>query len=123
MRGLFWKFFTIIWLTMAASIAGPFILINLLDAVPFSQDIVREQRAFTLDVAARLLEQQGKDAAEAFARAAAAVPRPVNLTVSEIGPSSACPDVEADPQAPFPGRGAPAAGPSRPRNRHRREHR
>ncbi|WP_307424451.1 HAMP domain-containing sensor histidine kinase [Labrys monachus] len=96
MRRLFWKFFTIIWLTMAASVAGPFIIINLLDAAPFSQDIARERRDFTLDVAARLLEQQGKDAAEAFARAVAALPRPVNLSVSEIGPSSACPGVEAE---------------------------
>ncbi len=60
MRGLFWKFFTITWLMMAASIAGLFAISALLDVGPLSQDIAREQRAFTLDVAERLLEQEGK---------------------------------------------------------------
>ncbi|WP_345799434.1 hypothetical protein [Agrobacterium vitis] len=39
MRALFWKFFTITWLMMAASIAGLFAIGALLDVGPLSQDI------------------------------------------------------------------------------------
>lgn len=95
MRGLFWKFFTITWLMMAASIAGLFAISALLDVGPLSQGIARQQRAFALDVAERLIEQDGKEAAQAFARAARATPRPVELSITEAGPETACTGIDA----------------------------
>lgn len=93
MRGLFWKFFTITWLMMAASIAGLFAISAMLDVGPLSQDIARQQRVFALDVAQQLLALEEEEAAKSFARAARAVPQPVDLSISDIGPASACPDV------------------------------
>ncbi|MDQ0512089.1 HAMP domain-containing sensor histidine kinase [Ancylobacter amanitiformis] len=90
MRGLFWKFFIIIWLTMTASIAGLFVVGKLLDAAPFSQEILRQKRVMALDVAARLLEQKGIEAAKAYAHAAATVPQPVHLSISEVDTAANC---------------------------------
>jgi two-component system, OmpR family, sensor kinase len=94
MRGLFWKFFTITWLMMAASIAGLFVISALLDVGPLSQDIARQQRVFALDVAERLLAQEGEEAAKAFAHAARTAPQVIELSISEIGPASACADID-----------------------------
>ncbi|MBB3773546.1 hypothetical protein FHS55_004188 [Angulomicrobium tetraedrale] len=96
MRGLFWKFFSIIWLTMAASIAGLFIIGRLIDAVPFSQELLRQQQLVALDTAARLLEQEGTEAAQAYLRAAAAVAQPVHLSITNLGAATEC--VKGDAQ-------------------------
>lgn len=90
MRRLFWKFFAIIWLTLAASIAGLFLIGRLLDAAPFSQELARQQGVVALDVTARLLQQEGIAAARAYARAAAAVPLPVELSIAENGTPADC---------------------------------
>ncbi|WP_428031674.1 HAMP domain-containing sensor histidine kinase [Ancylobacter sp.] len=90
MRRLFWKFFSIIWLTLAASILGLFLISRLLDALPFSQDLLRQQHVIALDVTARLLEQEGMAAAKAYARAAAAVAQPVELSISESRTPADC---------------------------------
>lgn len=90
MRGLFWKFFAIIWLTMTASIAGLFIVSRLLDAVPFSQDLLRQQRVVALDTAAQLLKQKGIETARAYAGAAATVPQPVQMSISVIHTTANC---------------------------------
>jgi hypothetical protein len=90
MRRLFWKFFAIIWLTLAASIAGLFLIGRLLDAAPFSQELLRQQGVVALDVTARLLQQEGIAAARAYVRAAAAVPLPVELSIAENGTPADC---------------------------------
>ncbi|MBW9064283.1 HAMP domain-containing histidine kinase [Rhizobium herbae] len=90
MQRLFWKFFAIIWLTVAGSIAALFAVTTVFKIVPFSQEIQRGQETFALDVASQLLASDGKEAAIAFATEAAKAPEQVNLSFSRIEPPSGC---------------------------------
>ncbi|WP_421694540.1 HAMP domain-containing sensor histidine kinase [Aestuariivirga sp.] len=83
MRGLFGKFFLVIWVTMAATIAGLFTISFLFGNVPFASEVRHQQQIFALDVAVNLLAQSGPAAALAFARAAALAPQPVELSLVE----------------------------------------
>lgn len=90
MRRLFWKFFIIIWLTMAASTAGVIGIINLLQAAPFSRELALRQRTDALDIAERLLSTEGVAAASAFIRVADTPPQNVRLTISSSDDPSGC---------------------------------
>ncbi|MGV1989182.1 HAMP domain-containing sensor histidine kinase [Agrobacterium sp. 22-221-1] len=90
MQQLFRKFFIIIWLTMAGSIAVLFAVSTLFELAPFSREIERGRQAFALDVASQLLTRDGRDAASAFTREAARAPMPVDLSVSRIEMSAGC---------------------------------
>ncbi|MFT4162818.1 sensor histidine kinase [Shinella sp.] len=90
MQRLFWKFFAIIWLTMTASIAVLFMVLALLQVVPFSREVEEGRQVFALDVATQLLERQGFAAAEAFVAEAAKASTPVRLSVSEVADAGAC---------------------------------
>lgn len=90
MQRLFWKFFAIIWLTMTASIAVLFLVLALLQVVPFSREVEEGRQVLALDVAARLLEREGPAAAEAFAAEAASVSTPVVLSVSRSEEAGEC---------------------------------
>jgi hypothetical protein len=90
MQRLFWKFFTIIWLTMAASIAVVFAVSTLFEIAPFSREIERGQQTFALDIASQLLARDGRDAAMAFAAEASRAPAPVALSISAIEPAAGC---------------------------------
>lgn len=90
MQRLFWKFFTIIWLTMAVSIAVLFAMTTLFEIAPFSREIERGQQAFALDVASQILARDGRGAAIAFATEAAQAPATVDLSISLIEPSADC---------------------------------
>ncbi|WEX91424.1 HAMP domain-containing histidine kinase (plasmid) [Sinorhizobium garamanticum] len=90
MQRLFWKFFIIIWLTVAGSIAALFAVTIVFKVVPFSQEIQQGQETFALEVASRILASDGKDAAIAFATEAAKTPEQVNLSISRIEPPSGC---------------------------------
>ncbi|TPN20831.1 HAMP domain-containing histidine kinase [Mesorhizobium sp. B2-3-3] len=91
MRRLFWKFFTIIWLTMAASIAVLFAASALFHLLPMSREIERGQQLFALDMASRLLAHNGKGAVMAFGLEAAKADPPINLTISEVPSPGDCP--------------------------------
>lgn len=96
MQRLFWKFFVIIWLAMAASIAVLFAVSALFEAVPFSREVERGQQSFALDVASQLLARDGPDAAGAFISAAAGASAPVGLSVSRVDPPGGCTAEETD---------------------------
>lgn len=96
MRRLFWKFFTIIWLTLALSTAGVIVLVMTLRATPFSQEVALRQQAYSLDVAERLLRKDGAEAVAAFAHAAALAPQGTHLTLSPAGEPERC--FAADPR-------------------------
>lgn len=90
MRRLFWKFFTIIWLTMAASIAGVIGIVTVLQASPFSQELTLRQRTDALDVAERLLRTDGIGPATAFAQAASGKPQGIHLTIRPVDDHHPC---------------------------------
>ncbi|MFH1794156.1 MAG: HAMP domain-containing sensor histidine kinase [Pseudomonadota bacterium] len=90
MQRLFWKFFAIIWLTIAASIAVLFAVSNVFEIMPFSREVERGRQAFALDIASQLLARDGRDAAIAFATEAARAPAPVDLSISSTGSSAGC---------------------------------
>ena len=91
MQRLFWKFFIIIWLSMAMSIAVLFAATALLQLAPLEREIERGQQTFALDMASRLLARHGRDAAIAFAMEAAKGESPVDLSISTIEPAGGCP--------------------------------
>ncbi len=90
MRRLFWKFFIIIWLCMVGSIAVLFAVSAAFRLEPMSHEIERGQRIFVLDVVSQILFRHGKEAAIAFAREAAKAPAPVEVSISQVGPSEIC---------------------------------
>ena len=49
MPRLFWKFFTTIWLTMAATVGVIFLLVNFLQGVPFARELEEERRVIALN--------------------------------------------------------------------------
>ncbi|ATN36943.1 two-component sensor histidine kinase (plasmid) [Rhizobium sp. ACO-34A] len=90
MRRLFWKFFTIIWLTTAMFTAGAVVLGLFLRVAPFSQEVAQRQQAFALDVTEQLLRSEGEATARAFVQAALSTPRPVAMSISGPQASSTC---------------------------------
>lgn len=106
MRRLFWKFFAIIWLAMAGSIAIVFMLSAMFQVSPVSAEMERERQGFAVDVGARLLTHEGPDAARAFAAAAAQAEEPVQLSI--VPGTSATPCVTSPPSPAATGDGAAA---------------
>ncbi|GAJ92657.1 HAMP domain-containing histidine kinase [Agrobacterium sp. SHOUNA12C] len=94
MPRLFWKFFTIIWLTLAASVAVIIIIVNLLQAVPFARELEAERRALILNLAANVLAKDGEDAARHFVGASEET-LPLGLTISKAAEAAACADANA----------------------------
>jgi signal transduction histidine kinase len=90
MHRLFWKFFTIIWLTMAASIGGVIGIVSVLQTTPFTQELALRQQSDALDVAERLLRSDGTSVAAAFARVVAAKPQGVSLTLAQTPGAKGC---------------------------------
>lgn len=90
MQRLFWKFFAIIWLSMSASIAVLFMVLALLQVVPFSREVGVARQVFALDVATQLLERQGPAAVEAFAADAAKASTPVKLSILPVTAAGGC---------------------------------
>lgn len=89
MPRLFWKFFAIIWLTLAGTVAGIILVVNLLQTAPFARELEDRQRAYALDITARLLANDGEDAARRFVRTSEDTLR-MALTISKDPDSSTC---------------------------------
>lgn len=68
MRRLLWKFFRIIWLTLTASVAVIILMVKLLQAAPSERELEAARRAVVLDLAAKVLVQDGEAAATRFVR-------------------------------------------------------
>jgi HAMP domain-containing protein len=90
MRRLFWKFFAIIWLAMAGSIAVVFMLSALFQVSPASMEMERARQSFAADVGARLLLRDGREAARAFLSAAMQAEVPVRLAIVPGDAATAC---------------------------------
>ncbi|WP_312943019.1 HAMP domain-containing sensor histidine kinase [Agrobacterium pusense] len=90
MRRLFWKFFAIIWLTMAGATAAVFTVSNLFDTSPLLQKVVRQQQFYTLDLATQIAAHDGEAAVRRFAEVAARTEKPVHLAVRAVGETEDC---------------------------------
>lgn len=63
MRRLFWKFFTVVWLAMAGSIALLFAVTSLFES-PFEEEVANRERRLALETTAQVLQSDGLDAAK-----------------------------------------------------------
>lgn len=90
MPRLFWKFFIIIWLTMTGSVIGVFALTSMLQIPPFIKEVDSRQRLYSLDVAERLLRQDGETAAQAFAGAGRSTPHAIDLAIGRASSTTPC---------------------------------
>lgn len=89
MPRLFWKFFTTIWLTMAATVGVIFLLVNFLQGVPFARELDEERRAIALTLTANVLARDGADTATHFVRTSEET-LPAGLAISKTATAGAC---------------------------------
>lgn len=89
MPRLFWKFFTIIWLTLATSVGTIIVITYFFQAFPLARELELRQQAFVLDLTANLLERDGADAASRLVRASEDTAL-LGLTISRAGEAGAC---------------------------------
>ncbi|EJB06477.1 signal transduction histidine kinase [Rhizobium leguminosarum bv. trifolii WSM597] len=89
MPRLFWKFFRIIWLTLAASLAVIILIVKLFQAVPFAGELEQERRAVVLNLTANILVQDGEDAAARFVSTSEKT-QPLGLSLSKPVEADAC---------------------------------
>ncbi|MBX5223136.1 MULTISPECIES: ATP-binding protein [unclassified Rhizobium] len=89
MPRLFWKFFRIIWLTLAASLAAVILIVKLLQAVPFASELEHERRTLVLNLTANILAEDGEAAAARFVTTSQKT-LPLGLTLSKPDDADAC---------------------------------
>ncbi|PDT17855.1 two-component sensor histidine kinase [Rhizobium sp. J15] len=89
MPRLFWKFFRIIWLTLAASLAVIILIVKLLQAVPFASELEQERRTLVLNLTANILVEDGEAAAARFVTTSEKT-QPLGLTLSKPDEVDAC---------------------------------
>ncbi|ARQ12471.1 sensor histidine kinase protein (plasmid) [Rhizobium etli] len=89
MPRLFWKFFRIIWLTLAASLAAIILIVKLLQAVPFASELEHERRTLVLNLTANILAEDGEAAAARFVSTSEKT-QPLGLTLSKHDDADAC---------------------------------
>ena len=96
MTRLFRRFFIIIWLTMAGSIATAFAVNWLLRSSPFVQELAQQRRVDLLQLTSAILQRDGAEAARNFAQAAAVVRPEIPLSIAEVSPSTKCASFDDD---------------------------
>ncbi|MFT4184678.1 MAG: ATP-binding protein [Rhizobium sp.] len=89
MPHLFWKFFRIIWLTLAMSVGVAFLIVKLLQAMPFAPELEKERRAGALNLTANILRQEDEDVAMRFV-AISEKTQPLGLALSRIDEAGSC---------------------------------
>ncbi|MFB2565991.1 ATP-binding protein [Rhizobium sp. IMFF44] len=94
MPKLFWKFFTIIWLTLAATVGVVIITVKLIQAVPFARELEQDRRALLVNLAANILTEDGEDAARRFVFTSEKT-QPIGLSVSTTANANICPQENA----------------------------
>ncbi len=94
MPKLFWKFFTIIWLTLAATVGVVIIIVKLIQAVPFAHELEQDRRTLLVNLAANILIENGEDAARRFVFTSEKT-QPVGLSLSKTSNANACPQADA----------------------------
>jgi two-component system OmpR family sensor kinase len=97
MPRLFWKFFAIIWLTLAGSVTVIIATVNYLQTPPppFVRKLEHKHRQYVLNLTANVLRTDGEDVATRFVRASEAT-APLGLTISKTTESGACAHEETD---------------------------
>ncbi|SCW88953.1 hypothetical protein SAMN02927900_06175 [Rhizobium mongolense subsp. loessense] len=89
MPRLFWKFFTTIWLTLAATVTVIILLVNYFQTVPFARELELREQEFILNLTANVLAKDGEDASARLVRASEDTV-PLGLTISKAAESGAC---------------------------------
>ncbi|MCM2474577.1 HAMP domain-containing protein [Rhizobium sp. CG5] len=89
MSRLFWKFFSVVWLAMAGSIALLFAISTLFQS-PFEEEAVNREHALVLETAAQLLQSDGLDAATHLITAVQRTGHVVPIGITQIGPAIDC---------------------------------
>ncbi|WP_420963735.1 HAMP domain-containing sensor histidine kinase [Brucella sp. IR073] len=89
MPRLFKKFFVIIWLTLAASVAVIILIVHLLQTQPFAAKLERQKREIVLNLTENILVGEGEAVARRFARTSEETV-PLGLVISRVAESGAC---------------------------------
>ncbi|KKZ85201.1 two-component sensor histidine kinase [Rhizobium phaseoli] len=89
MPRLFWKFFSIIWLTMAVTVGAIILLVNIIEGAPFAREREEGRRTIVLDLTADMLVRDGAAAASHFVGLNAET-LPPGLTISKTENADAC---------------------------------
>ncbi len=89
MPQLFWKFFRVIWLTLAVSVAIIILIVKLLQAAPFEREMAADRRALVSNLAANVLAKDGEDAAMHFVRISEET-LPLGLSIAKLTDVGAC---------------------------------
>lgn len=89
MPRLFWKFFTTIWLTLAATVTVIIVLVNLFQTAPFARELDDQKRDLILSLAVNILEADGSDAAQRFVTVSEKRER-LGLTIEQASLPSPC---------------------------------
>ncbi|MCM2434899.1 HAMP domain-containing sensor histidine kinase [Agrobacterium rosae] len=89
MRRLFWKFFTVVWLAMAGSIAFLFTISALFQS-PFQEELSHRKQAFAMETTSQLLQSSGPDAAMALIAAMKKADQDITVSINAVGPATDC---------------------------------
>ena len=95
MRRLFWKFFSVVWLAMAGSIALLFAISTLFQS-PFEEEVANREQTLALETTAQVLQSQGLDAATNLMAAMQRTGRNIPISVTPIGLAIDCVSIAAD---------------------------
>ncbi|RWI57070.1 MAG: HAMP domain-containing protein [Mesorhizobium sp.] len=91
MTRLFWKFFAIIWVTLAGTVAAIMVTVNFSQTEPFARELEQQRREMVLNLTVALLRNDGEDAARRFVTASEQT-LPLGLAISTIANSGPCPE-------------------------------
>ncbi len=89
MHRLFWRFFTVVWLAMAGSIAILFAISTLFQS-PFEEEVASRELALTLETAAQVLQADGVEAVAKLGAAVRRTGRDIPIAITAIGPAIDC---------------------------------
>ncbi|WP_416409097.1 ATP-binding protein [Agrobacterium rosae] len=89
MRRLFWKFFTVVWLAMAGSIALLFTISTLFQS-PFEEEVVHREHMLAMETTSQLLQSNGLDAATALVTAMKRANNTIAISIDLVGPAIDC---------------------------------
>ncbi|WP_421360755.1 HAMP domain-containing sensor histidine kinase [Agrobacterium rosae] len=89
MRRLFWKFFTVVWLAMAGSIALLFTISTLFQS-PFEEEVVHREHMLAMETTSQLLQSNGLDAATELVTAMKRANNTIAISIDLVGPAIDC---------------------------------
>ncbi|WP_320203274.1 HAMP domain-containing sensor histidine kinase [Agrobacterium rosae] len=89
MRRLFWKFFTVVWLAMAGSIALLFTISTLFQS-PFEEEVAHREHMLAMETTSQLLQSNGLDAATALVAAMKRANNDIAISIDLVSPAIDC---------------------------------